>query len=153
LNTLNVYCVQQHILFEWATVRGSAHSSKLATAASLHDLALKVCYVSLRFNSAGIATAYGLGGRCSISGTAKKCHNRPSVQWRWPYLTSQKGFTLRISRILTMVYNTQNYWVSGLCPSTGILNTRKHNVTETASVSVLRWREGHTYSVGSLIKS
>jgi hypothetical protein len=43
-------------------------------------------------------------------------------------------------RILTMVYNTQNYWVSGLCPSSRILNTRKHNVSETGSVSVLRWR-------------
>jgi hypothetical protein len=24
-----------------------------------------------------------------------------------------------------MVYNTQNHWVSGLCPSSGILNTVK----------------------------
>jgi hypothetical protein len=32
-----------------------------------------------------------------------------------------------------MVYNTQNYWLSGLCPSSGILNTRKHNVPETGS--------------------
>jgi hypothetical protein len=36
-----------------------------------------------------------------------------------------------------MVYNTENYWVSGHCPSSGILKTRKHNVSETASVSVL----------------
>jgi hypothetical protein len=27
-----------------------------------------------------------------------------------------------------MVYNTLNYWVFGLCPSSGILETRKHNV-------------------------
>jgi hypothetical protein len=49
-----------------------------------------------------------------------------------------------------MVYNTQNYWVFGLCPSSGILETRKHNVSETGSVSVPRWggRED-TYSVGS----
>jgi hypothetical protein len=33
----------------------------------------------------------------------------------------------------------QNYWVFGLCPSTGILGTRKHDVSETGSVSVLRW--------------
>jgi hypothetical protein len=33
---------------------------------------------------------------------------------------------------------TQNYWVFGLCPSPGILETRKHNVSETGSVSVLR---------------
>jgi hypothetical protein len=37
-----------------------------------------------------------------------------------------------------MVYNTQNYWVFGLCTSSGILDTRKHNVSETGSVSVLR---------------
>jgi hypothetical protein len=40
-----------------------------------------------------------------------------------------------------MVYNTQNYWVLGLCPSSGILQTRKHNVSETGCVSVLRWGE------------
>jgi hypothetical protein len=51
------------------------------------------------------------------------------------------------------VSNTsQNYWVSGLCPSFRILNTRKHNVSETASVSF--WRgEGYTYSVAFLRKS
>jgi hypothetical protein len=31
-----------------------------------------------------------------------------------------------------------DYWVSGLCPSSGILNTRKHNVLEAGSVSVLK---------------
>jgi hypothetical protein len=30
-----------------------------------------------------------------------------------------------------MVYNTQKYWVSGLCASSGILNRRKYNVLET----------------------
>jgi hypothetical protein len=39
-----------------------------------------------------------------------------------------------------MLYNTQNYWVLGLCPSPGILETRKHNVSENGSVSVLRRR-------------
>jgi hypothetical protein len=37
-----------------------------------------------------------------------------------------------------MVYNTQNYWVSGLCPSSGILETRKHNVSETGSIPAPR---------------
>jgi hypothetical protein len=36
-----------------------------------------------------------------------------------------------------MVYNTQNYWVLGLCPSSGIMKTREHDVSETGSVSVL----------------
>jgi hypothetical protein len=30
-----------------------------------------------------------------------------------------------------IVYDIQNYWVFGLCPSSGILVTRKHNVSET----------------------
>jgi hypothetical protein len=47
------------------------------------------------------------------------------------------------------VYNTQNYWVFGLCPVSHILKTREHNISETGSVSILMWG-GHTYSVGSL---
>jgi hypothetical protein len=42
----------------------------------------------------------------------------------------------------------QNYWVSGLRPSSGIVNTGKHNVSETGSASVLRRGEGDIYSVG-----
>jgi hypothetical protein len=38
-----------------------------------------------------------------------------------------------------MVYNTQNYWIFGLFPSSGILENRKHDVSETGSVSVLTW--------------
>jgi hypothetical protein len=34
--------------------------------------------------------------------------------------------------------NLQNYWVYGLFPSSGILETRKHDVSETGSLSVLR---------------
>jgi hypothetical protein len=34
---------------------------------------------------------------------------------------------------------SQNYWVLGLCPSSGVLETRKHNVSETGSISILRW--------------
>jgi hypothetical protein len=35
--------------------------------------------------------------------------------------------------------NNQNYWVFGFCPSSGIIQTREPNVSETGSVSVLRW--------------
>jgi hypothetical protein len=42
-------------------------------------------------------------------------------------------------RILTIVYNTQVYWFFWTFPSSGILETRKHEVSETGSVSVLRW--------------
>jgi hypothetical protein len=46
--------------------------------------------------------------------------------------------------VLTVVYNTQSDWASELCPSSVILNTRKHNVWETGSVSVLKCGEGDT---------
>jgi hypothetical protein len=36
-----------------------------------------------------------------------------------------------------MMYDTQNYWGSGLCQSSGILKTIKCDVSETGSVSVL----------------
>jgi hypothetical protein len=36
-----------------------------------------------------------------------------------------------------MRYNTQNHRAFDLCPSSGILGTRKQNVSETGSVSVL----------------
>jgi hypothetical protein len=34
--------------------------------------------------------------------------------------------------------STQNYWMSGLCPSSEILNNREHNISEIGSVSVFR---------------
>jgi hypothetical protein len=52
-------------------------------------------------------------------------------------------FALPVSKLRIM---SQNYWVSGLCPSSGILNTRKHDVSETGSFSVLRQRERHLLS-------
>jgi hypothetical protein len=48
------------------------------------------------------------------------------------------------------VYNTQNYWVPGLCLSSGILNTRKHSISETQFVSVLRWGEETPTLLGPL---
>jgi hypothetical protein len=35
------------------------------------------------------------------------------------------------------VYNIQNYWISGLCPLSGILKSRKHNILETGSPFIL----------------
>jgi hypothetical protein len=37
-----------------------------------------------------------------------------------------------------MVYHTQNYWVFGRFLSSDILGTRKRDVSETGSVSVLK---------------
>jgi hypothetical protein len=44
-----------------------------------------------------------------------------------------------------MVYNNQNYWISGLRPSFGILNIRQHIVLENVSVLVLNERIGQMY--------
>jgi hypothetical protein len=38
--------------------------------------------------------------------------------------------SLGILNVLTMLYNTQIYCVSAPCPSSRILKTRKHNVSE-----------------------
>jgi hypothetical protein len=53
-----------------------------------------------------------------------------------------------------MVYNTQDYCFFFTFPLSGILETRKHDVSETGSVSVLRLKWGEdTYSVGPHRKS
>jgi hypothetical protein len=44
-----------------------------------------------------------------------------------------------------MVYNPQDYCGSGMYPASGIANIRKHNVSETGSISVLRSRNVHIY--------
>jgi hypothetical protein len=67
-------------------------------------------------------------------------------------ITASEVTSLMARMILTIIIN-QNYWVFGLFPSSGILDTRKHDVLETGCVSVLRWRGEDTYSVGSLRKS
>jgi hypothetical protein len=36
----------------------------------------------------------------------------------------------------------QNYWVFGLCPSSSILKTREHNISETESQSLLALSKG-----------
>jgi hypothetical protein len=46
------------------------------------------------------------------------------------------------NKIETVVVACQNYWVLGLCLSSGILETRKYKVSENGSVSVLRLRGG-----------
>jgi hypothetical protein len=49
-----------------------------------------------------------------------------------------KQIYFRLERVLTMTCIIQNYWAPGLCPSSSILETREHNVSETGCVSVLR---------------
>jgi hypothetical protein len=74
----------------------------------------------------------------NYNGSHTICH-RSSIQSKFSYKNS--AFACRIWRVLTMVYNTQNYWVSGVCPSSGILNTRTDNVSETGSTSYIIYNE------------
>jgi predicted DNA-binding helix-hairpin-helix protein len=46
--------------------------------------------------------------------------------------------TTEMNKKWKLQYYSQNYWVFGLFPSSGILETREHEVLETGSVSVLR---------------
>jgi hypothetical protein len=66
--------------------------------------------------------------------------SRSKVQNRTESTSVERVYIEQNQKVLKMEYNTQNYWVSGLCLSCGIVNTRKHNVSETGSVSILRWR-------------
>jgi hypothetical protein len=44
-----------------------------------------------------------------------------------------------------MLHDTQDYGRPGLCQSSWILEKSKHDVSETASVSVLTWRLEDTW--------
>jgi hypothetical protein len=44
---------------------------------------------------------------------------------------------LRKPNALVISFDTEKYWVFGLCPSSGILEARKHNVPETGSVTAI----------------
>jgi hypothetical protein len=61
----------------------------------------------------------------------------------------------RYSVCLSSIVKRLSFRIVGgyaLCPPSGILNTRKHDVSENGSLSVLTWRKGGAYSVGSLGK-
>jgi hypothetical protein len=79
--------------------------------------------------------------------------NRTDCYYLLGFVALQFDMTFRIYRVQMMAYNTQSHWVSGHCLTSGILNTSKHNVSGSGSVSIFRWGEGDTYSVGSLKKS
>jgi hypothetical protein len=61
--------------------------------------------------------------------------------WETRCLTTLWASTVCIFsyRALRRIYNSHNHFVSRLCPSFGIINTRKHNVSKTGSISILRW--------------
>jgi hypothetical protein len=48
------------------------------------------------------------------------------------------GFVEHLQLVITSKDYSQNYWVFGLYPLSGILENRKHDISETGHVSVLR---------------
>jgi hypothetical protein len=46
------------------------------------------------------------------------------------HLQSHAAYAFRFERVLTMAYDTQNYWDFELFPSSGIPVNRKHDVSE-----------------------
>jgi hypothetical protein len=46
--------------------------------------------------------------------------------------------------VVNIMISIQNYWVFGLFPSSGIPENRKHDVSETGSVSLFRRRREKT---------
>jgi hypothetical protein len=71
---------------------------------------------------------------CVLSGALQGLHKQ-----YWNHVRSW------LQKVLTMVYNTQNYCLFLLC----ILKTRQHNVWTTGSFCDMRWR-GRDYSLGPL---
>jgi hypothetical protein len=58
---------------------------------------------------------------------------RPSLHTHTT-ISTNLSFSI-FQRVLMMVYHIHNYWGFGLFPMSGILGTRKHDVSETGSVS------------------
>jgi hypothetical protein len=52
--------------------------------------------------------------------------------------TSSLNVAIKDMPYIKISAHSQNYWISGLCPMSGILNTRKHDIPETGSVSIFR---------------
>jgi hypothetical protein len=59
----------------------------------------------------------------------------------------------RLQRVLTIVYNTRNYWVFGLCPSSGVPEDWRTQCFGNWICLGPQVRKGDTCSIGSLIKS
>jgi hypothetical protein len=58
---------------------------------------------------------------------------------RWIFCCEMRIFVKTLLCLISL--QIQNQWVSGLCPSPGILTIKTHNFSETRLVSVLRWWE------------
>jgi hypothetical protein len=79
-----------------------------------------------------------------VRNSAWKCVPRRNLATLGKDLSPVSYTVTVINRNSHTVSGSQSYQFSGLCSSSGILISRKHIVSETESVSILRWVEGDT---------
>jgi hypothetical protein len=79
---------------------------------------------------------------CSLKMEARvfSDESSPTYQTTWRLIRENRSLNEKRSRAITL----QKYWkwitgFFGLFPSSGILENRKHDVSETGSLSVVRW--------------
>jgi hypothetical protein len=77
-----------------------------------------------------------LGRKCNYDGKIK------IIALSKLYKISANVYFVSKSNRSNTDYYTHNYWFLGLFPSSSIVENRKHDVSETGSVSVLRWGGG-----------
>jgi hypothetical protein len=56
------------------------------------------------------------------------CFHMADITYPFTMKIEAAGSSESLQSYLPFVYDTQNYWVSGLYPSSRILNIRKHNI-------------------------
>jgi hypothetical protein len=83
-----------------------------------------------------------------LSSTSSDCYSRDTrfESRRGHWLSWLEDFSWFLLVPLHKLWDTQNCWVSGHCPLSGILNSRNYNVSETESVSVHKRGGGNTYT-------
>jgi hypothetical protein len=123
--------------------------SLLITISPLLDIYVSPsrCCVVATIGKHGITTRSILGRLYASVRTCKVAANENYILLLWHEILTLLMHLNSIEKVsrCKLHLTTQNYWISEPCPSSGILNTRKYNVSETGSVSVLRRREGNIY--------
>jgi hypothetical protein len=96
-----------------------------------------------RYSSRSYRGDCGLHGQSVLTQTElgpKQAHQKrdPTL---YCYLKNMKS-SFQTNGVCAEAYIKSELLLSGLCPSSGILKTEEPNVSETGSVSGLRWRGG-----------
>jgi hypothetical protein len=80
-------------------------------------------------------------GKADMKGHDQNILTKDTVKKKFLINWKPQFLSICLKTFITLFYitNNHNYWVFGLYPLSGILQTRKY-VSETGSVSVFRWR-------------